>query len=149
MSAFIVDRYHIDQLVSTAINGPTEAPMAFRRNRFYFFQGEDTHHVNDDTADTIGAMLWAENHRSVNHRYDETDEPESYTYTAPRQRLAIAAALKAIDCYEYQSCEHPEWEASAARTFCAMLRKRLVSCLPGYEDAPWGLTEPARVAVRS
>jgi hypothetical protein len=43
----------------------------------------------------------------------------------------------AIDCLEYQSCEHPEWEASWAARFLDALRAQLIGCLEGYDDAEW------------
>ena len=47
------------------------------------------------------------------------------------------AVLKAISCYEYQSCEHPGWHTSEARQFCSVLRDHMISMLPGYDDAQW------------
>ena len=86
---------------------------------------------------TLGAMLLAENVRSVNDRYDEDNlEPiyqHSDVYTSP------VVTLKSIHCYEYQSCEHEEWEASAAHVFCQQLEHAIISDLPGFDEAPWGI----------
>lgn len=51
------------------------------------------------------------------------------------------ATPAALSCYEYQSCEHPEWEGSRARGFCSEFRDCLIATLPGYEDASWGFDE--------
>jgi len=97
-------------------------------------------YLNRETADAVGHMLLAENFRSVNHRYAEANEPEGFfAYRRSLQGCNPVVILKAIDCYEYQTCEHPEWEQSEAHAFCQALRKRMISMLPGYEDAPWGL----------
>jgi len=45
--------------------------------------------------------------------------------------------LSLISCYEYQSCEHPEWRTSEARAICEALRKLAIRNLPGYDEAPW------------
>ena len=46
-----------------------------------------------------------------------------------------------MDCYAYQSCEHPGWEASSAYAFIQSLRGDTWRKVPGYEDAEWGTPE--------
>lgn len=102
-----------------------------------------------DDADDVGRMLLAENIASVAHRYaddtfDELPGPvrktrvEDYRYRYPG-RFDPVTLLKAIDCYAYQSCEHPRWAYSKANAFCCALRRRLIARLPGYDAAPWGI----------
>ncbi len=71
-----------------------------------------------------------------------------YVYPATEMRFTkqptAVEGLSAIKCYEYQTCEHPEWEQSAAHAFCDALRDLLIGCLPGYEAAPWTWTEAMR-----
>ena len=111
-----------------------------------------------ETANQVGAMLAAENRRSVDHRYNETEMEDFYTFTrypgsgdsvAPgTPQLDPVQVLKAIACYEYQSCEHPEWETSEAHEFCIMLRHATIARLPGYEAAAWEIPpvkKPQRV----
>ena len=44
-----------------------------------------------------------------------------------------------VACFEYQSCEHPEWEASWARGLCRRLRETTADPEGPYGDsAPWG-----------
>lgn len=97
--------------------------------------------------DALGGLLLAENVRSVCHRYpaDDLDETPGYigqSRTLYRHRaayVATVAALKAVQCYAYQSCEHPEWETSPAAAFCQQLTRALIDDLPGYDEAPWGI----------
>lgn len=51
--------------------------------------------------------------------------------------MSAIEACKAIACFEYQSCEHPGWVRSGVRAFCSELRKGLVTCMDGYDAAPW------------
>jgi hypothetical protein len=51
----------------------------------------------------------------------------------------VVVLIKAIHCYEYQSCEHDEWEKSKAADYCTALESMLVHELPGYDAAPWGI----------
>jgi hypothetical protein len=57
--------------------------------------------------------------------------------------------LKAISCYEYQSCEHPGWRKSEAHAFCEALRDMAIGCLPGYDDAPWEINDAQVFNTRS
>lgn len=102
-------------------------------------QGELDH----TTADEVGLMLTLENHLSVNHRYvkashiPEAIPDETFVYERPKLIIDPVKVLKAIDCYEYQSCEHPDWKTSEAKAFCRALRGRAISSLPGYENSDW------------
>ena len=103
--------------------------------------------LTPETANQVGAMLAAENRRSVDHRYNETEMEDFYTFTRypgscdsvtpGTPGLDPVQVLKAIACYEYQSCEHPEWETSEAHEFCQAVRHATIDRLPGYEAAAW------------
>lgn len=157
MSAWIVDKAHIDYLVSAGFIGgvanPLEwfdaepGPEAFREGEpwgpgWREHLEEHGRKLTRETAGRVGAMLWAENVASVNHRYAETELEDPYLFA--RVMVEGWAALKALECYEYQSCEHPGWRTSEARAFCDALRARLIDHLeaqePRYTDAPWGFT---------
>lgn len=166
MSAFVVDTAHIDAMVQAGLRG--------RWNLSWYWEGEH-HELTRANADEIGAMLLAENVRSVDHRYSppgreaiygegwETPEQNlpgryvteqlpgiepisfpqwltPYRYTEPRRSFSPVAILKAIDCYEYQSCEHDEWRESQAFTFCRALRSWCIGKLEGYEAADWEIS---------
>ena len=142
MSAFLVGKPHIDHLVRVAIDGPAGRHPNWR---IYWFTDDGVQQAPDD-PNLTGRLLWIENHKSIAARYPgNTDCPiteiEAYVYARPRDRLSTVAALKALDCYEYQSCEHPEWPTSAAFSLCYALRKRLISALPGYDDAAWEICQ--------
>lgn len=54
---------------------------------------------------------------------------------------AIVGAVKAVDCFVYQSCDADGWERSTVARWMRELRGALIRCLPGYEvayrAAPW------------
>lgn len=84
----------------------------------------------------VGQMLLDENYASVNFRYGQNEA----AVFIPGDRFAPVTpiqTLKALDCYEYQSCEHPGWRFSEAHEFCVALRGAAIGHLPGYEDAAW------------
>ena len=104
-----------------------------------------------ETINEVGRMLLTQNVRSVAFRYDETMDsddlpgPVGFQLNAVRfdpmdvvrraRRLSPVETLKAINSYEYQSCENPEWPASEAHVFCNVLRDHAISKLPGFDEA--------------
>ena len=143
MSAWIVNKAHIDAMV-------TAAQFCGRDyGSFYYWHERDAHYVTFETEDDVGQMLWSENVASVSYRYNgdtdlpgpiPTPDPTSYEFTRSRP-FSPVEMLSAIDCYEYQSCEHPGWKDSQAHAFCQALRHQMIGCLPGYDEAPWGISD--------
>jgi len=123
VSAWIVSKKHIDYLVMIA--------TAIDRCGASFEQ-----------RDHVGRTLWTENARSVAYRYRDAISPdvEHYEHTSPGiGAFDPVKGLKLIACYEYQSCEHPEWKDSDAKRICAQLRSTCINHLAGYDAAPWGI----------
>jgi hypothetical protein len=102
MSAYVVDKELIDKLIAGGLSAR-------------LFRPKD--------ATEKGQMLWRENVTSVSFRYnlptrDATElaqyegDVEAYEFTpcefTPRE------IDEAIDCLDYQSCEHDGWTASEA-----------------------------------
>jgi hypothetical protein len=157
MSAFMVDTVHIDAMLTAGLHLP-----ARRQSRLTWYwpdldaatdrgiwtaaelmvhADQRRHELTTDTAGRVGAMLLAENRRSVDHRYDEQELEEPYLFTRLAGTPDPVVVLKAIDCYEYQSCEHPGWRFSEAQPFCQALRALTIGHLPGYDRAPWEITD--------
>lgn len=137
MSAFIVNPYHIDRMVATAVYGPSDANGLLARPWRWFEWECGRWHPSD-----LGQLLHNENVASVNYRYDESTTPDSYEFDATVKPMTGIEALKAISCYEYQSCEHPGWADSRAKELCERLTSAIIGCLPGYDTAPWEQQEP-------
>lgn len=161
MSAFVVSKAHIDALVTAglALPGrhgplawfwpevtPEEIRYAEQRCALGIYQ-QRRHVLTGRTAGRVGAMLWAENQRSVNYCYDQDGLEEPFEFRPLPGNLldtrVSVVVLKAVDCYEYQSCERPEWERSEAKAYCDALRAVAIRRLPGYDDAPsWEVDDP-------
>lgn len=156
MSAFVVSDKHITELVKAALRAERSAMGVYHEGA--------RHDVDCTNAEEWANRLKAENHRSVHARYPDTIEDRENTpgvigeagepwagdfgivhsilgtpLLPDSHGLSPVEALKAIDCYIYQSCEHDGWEASLAHSFCLTLQSRLIGMLPGYDDAPWGI----------
>ena len=163
MSAFIVNIRHIDAILTAALELPP-----YQRPFRWLAAGdpEDTDYqpgepwgptavanltarsrtATLENASNIGRMLLFENMRSFAHRYNcKLDIPVYDYHHGPK--LTPVEVLKALACYEYQTCEHPGWKGSDAYSFCSTLRHTIIGLLPGYEDAQWEVTDtPARTA---
>jgi hypothetical protein len=174
MSAYMVNRAHIDALVQVAIAGPRDAvgniltpgwsswpaPM-----RWYWSATglAPFASATADDPDTVGSMLIRANLASIHARYPDTleggsipgptahywDEPYRFPAFGTGVRwLGTVEALKALAGYEYQSCEVDDWRNSEAAAFADVLRSHLIARLPGYDAADWEVS-PAPVGVRS
>ena len=90
----------------------------------------------------------AENVRSVDHRYNETnarEAPFTFAEIASARDLTPVEALKCAHCLEYQSCETEDYQDTAAYLLLQRICDAAVKLgadrkAPGYDSAPWGLT---------
>lgn len=124
MSAFSVSDKHLETLVAAAFH--------------YGVHGRDETTEGIRLSARIFGTLRAENDRSLRFRYpkDPSDPSITPTQIAP-EAVDPVTALKLLAGYEYQSCEHPDWDSSDAKRWCDALRHALICALPGYDDAPW------------
>jgi hypothetical protein len=141
MSAFIVSKEHINAILmsSTLIQFQ---PLTWYHDDVY-------HSFTLDMADEIGQMLLDENVASVRYRYQDSPLTElpgktnnewlfPFRYSPFAHRVPTPVeAIKLIRCYNYQSCEHPQWNSSPAKSFCQALLASLISRVDGYDEAPW------------
>ena len=147
MSAYMVDKAHVDALVRAA---------AERRMNYYWEPAKDRTgspwvKVTHEERDRIGQLLTDQNRDSVSYRYPDdalTDLPGPlsawwilpYRYDPRGPILTPVQTLKALDGYAYQACETPDWEATEAHAICDALRDEQIRHLPGYEAAEWAIT---------
>ena len=140
MSAFLVSKAHIDALVSVALFGVAEATaLSGLWPETYF---ENTR-LGVPRANLLGDRLLRENEASMKARYprDNAEPLPFYVYSWEEvyKPITAAAALKLLDCYTYQACEHDGWGTSAVKRWCDSLQSQLVTCIPGYNAAPWAI----------
>jgi hypothetical protein len=129
MSAFIVSKIHIDSIITIASLQTCNSVKEII-NKYKNF-------------DLIGQILWNENHKSVNYRYNENHPTPTYSFRY--KFVDLGQALKAIDCLDYQSCEHPDYQESEAKKILDILEQALLSKMknshPQYEKAAWSIEE--------
>ena len=125
MSAFILNEYHLSVLgrAASAVQRPW---------------GQSKRTAFDRTeARELAQVLYEENVKSVNYRYRETTPADDFEFDlqAFNGVLDPLVILKACACYDYQACEHPDYDQSAARLLIDRVRKVFIAELPGYEAA--------------
>jgi len=131
MSAFIVDKEHILYLVEAASQYNT------------YFQTKSGNRMRNLSSQVeVANLLWKENVLSVNSRYDEKSDVSEITSKDFRvvrwNSFSPVQVIKAVKCYEYQSCEHDGWVDSKSKVFCEALKDDAINELEGYEKAEWG-----------
>lgn len=134
MSAFILSNAHLSAVIGYAcrknIRFSCEIPGTLGFTSCAVAGNEDE----------IFAELASQNARSVGHRYAlEDDEVASGSYILTAPKLSAIEVIKAAQCIDYQSCEHPEWSTSKAKRFIDAVVSSAISDLPGYGDAKWSI----------
>lgn len=126
MSAWVVSQGHIDLMVNGLI-----------QHGF----------IEEQEGTAVGRELLAENVASVSFRYGTSKRselpgfpiPRSYTYVPPSgpERWPDSAYRVAARCYDYQSCEHPDWENS----YPSELAAKLAALPEDDKEWPWGFSD--------
>lgn len=137
MSAFLVSEKHI---LTLAFYYDYMANGSYRNPKL-----EDIDH---ERLNSIAKILWRENHKSFNYRYNEKNRlkfsPVGTVH--PVIDLSLEELVKQIYCWDYQSCEHPTHNNSKAYKMMQDLQchilYRLVKSeqhLAKYDAAKWGI----------
>ncbi len=138
MSAYQVSNDTIDYIITAA--------RAWRLAEDGYLPYE-TRNITDSE---LGQILVSENVRSVNYRYNDNDEAETYTYRRVNyDSIKAVDVLKSIQCLNYQSCETEDWQTTMAYKVCKAVESGAIAHLPGYRDAAWGWTRSALKVVAS
>jgi hypothetical protein len=145
MSAFLCDPLHL-------------ATLAREMTRRMMATGETKHMsraaVRDMDADVVVANMARANWESVTYCYahnlagitqpyasleDYVGQAVAAVGRVPLRQLPLPRLAGALWCYEYQSCEHPGWEQSAAYKHCQALRNQLLRILATNAGAQIGI----------
>lgn len=151
MSAYLVDRIHIDLLVRFGAS-PFEdmaAPLAWWVTSP---DGGGALRQLGENPSYAGRVLWTENLRSVAARYPHhvsgdrpgpigltDDEIEQYVYEDPGYTLTPLEAIHACEFLKAQSCHTTDYRDREAYRVVHATREHAIRLLPGSRG-PWGWT---------
>ena len=121
MSAYTLSNEHISAMLR-AVNFSDYAGDYCQ----YYFNGE--WHYMIDNLQEIGQKLVDENYRSVNFRYSDDTPSRKFVYTFTDE-YTPAQIIQLCNCYDYQSCETPDWKEAEAYAIYNALRERAISRL--------------------
>ena len=130
MSSFVLPRAHIDAIVRACYGFGNYPDLC------YYYESK-WYKVNELLQDYVGEVLTNANYHGVNQRYNTKDIPPAAEYDIHTPLLPAVDLLKALDCFEYQSCDAEDYDTSQAHAIIAALRSNTISRLPGYANAPW------------
>lgn len=134
MSAFIVPDYHINALVTWAMERHGLSAVS------YFWGGRRREVRNDQKR--IASVLFAQNVRSVNYRYQDAEPAHGFKFQRVANRLNPIDVIKACHGYSYQACETDDWDQTEAFAIIHGIERAAIRALPGYDNSnAWCLSE--------
>ncbi len=143
MSAYVVDKLHIDALVT----------WAGMRPDMYYWNGEECVPFAGN-ENLIGQKLLDQNVRSVAQLYsipDNDPEAQSYRYDwqpfGPARTMTAVEVIKACKGLAYQCDDSEDFEATDAARILDRIINQAISELPGYDEAKtWEITPRTKFA---
>jgi hypothetical protein len=142
MSAYLCDARHLSAIVNAAklVNYDARCLVGY-------LSPESSRTVYDlnTPQEALYSDLLQTNLDSLAARYpstakisDWTSGEGEYRYQSAPKFSSVVAAIKGVQCYQYQACEHDGWKDSGAKRFTDHLISELIAKLPGYSEAAWG-----------
>lgn len=141
MSAFVLSNKNYDFVLSALIDR-MRGDYIYVNDEHLQLKAGNQRSGFEKNLTLVGNLLRNANIASVDYRYREkSSKYDEYTfkYTHYSLKDKIITALKILDCYDYQSCEIPDYDKTEACRVVNIIRKTLIASLPEYDSAPWGL----------
>jgi hypothetical protein len=135
MSAYLVPDFHINALVSWARDRHGSNAVS------YYWEGRRREVRNDEKR--IASVLYAQNVRSVNHRYNESDAAHGFKFQYVSNVLNPIDVIKGCHGYGYQACETDDWQQTEAHAIIEGITQSAIRALPGYQESrAWCISGP-------
>lgn len=118
MSAYIMSDQQISDIVNYFVNSTAS-------DQLWLCINGDYKYLTRDNAEQVASILYLENKRSVDHRYNETNEFD-FTYKPSYKTVSDKEVSQLIDSLEYQSCETNDYYSTQAYQMLCNMRKNLL-----------------------
>lgn len=137
MSAYIQSPDHFNVLVSYFIDPRPHTGLWLEIEGQYTYMDQNNAHI-------VAQILYSENVRSVNGRYNETTSDEDYMFNYLRHAkdvYTVGEIALALDGLEYQSCENDDYHTTKGWTIICAMRKELLKKLQGDDLDTWSINQ--------
>ena len=139
MSAYVVN----DKTINVITNGFCDMDLNYRNQEKEIYKASlgGLIYPIDEIGQIIATDLLKANYNSVNYRYNENTEPHKIKFEKVSYNLG--ELLGCINCFDYQTCEVPNWEDSYIYKDLQILKDRILNKAIkqlGFE-IPWGVEE--------
>lgn len=118
MSAYIMREQDISDIVNYFVNSTASSQLWLPVNGEY-------NYLTRDNAPEVARILFAENVRSVDTRYNE-ENSSIFAYKASYNTVSDKEVAQLIDSLEYQSCETGDYYETEAYKILCNMRKNLL-----------------------
>lgn len=122
MSAYIVTEDHINVIVSFFVTPVID-------DRLWLKVNDEYNYMDENTSSKVAEILYNQNVRSVNYRYNDKQGNEHFEFEyipQASQKYSVGEIAGALDCLEYQSCETDDYHQTEAYDIITMMRKHLL-----------------------
>jgi len=79
----------------------------------------------NETKEELFSILHLENERSLAYRYGSNISDDHSGYARLEFEPRLEDIFIQVRCYDYQSCEHPEWPNSKAWAICRAIETKI------------------------
>lgn len=118
MSAYIMATEDINNIVNYFVNATASTQLWLLVNGEYVY-------LTRTNAERVAQILYSENVRSVDHRYNETNARD-FIYKPSYRTVEDREVSQLIHSLEYQSCETDDYYSTEAYKMLCAMRKNLL-----------------------
>lgn len=132
MSSFMVSKKHIIYLVNAMLTLPHGLSWCGNEEAHWLKRGDFKRAVE------IAELLNRENSESLLAIYGESEDLYDFKETDfGFQSFDAIQVLKAVQCFDYQVCDAPNYEINGVHSLLLSLQNEVINLLPNYKQLIW------------
>jgi hypothetical protein len=156
MSAYVVDKEVIQYIIEAAKTYKCNVEKDLVPGIVMDWQRVSE--MTPDQIDALGQALWDANVRSVEYRYQDSDNSDGlpgedtskprddrfyYVHGEPIfDTITVAQTMRTLHHYAYQTCETDDREKTLVFRFVMAMAWNVATYVQGYEQTKWGAPAP-------
>ena len=128
MSAYIMDHQQINKIIGYFVD------VARSHDQVWASINGEYKYVTRSNAAEVGQLLYAQNVRSVDTRYNEENDSRYLYQFIGRDKTTPQEVVELLSSYDYQACETDDYYTTEAFYLIARMRKTLLDEI--YAEEP-------------